>query len=163
MDITHLNLGSGDHYIPGYTNVDIRTDCRADLVADVTDLHMIATDSVTEILASDILEHFPESRTDAILAEWARVLEPCGVLKLRVPNMIALAHALNAANRDHEDVHATLLIRNVYGGHRWGPDGAWDTHHTGFTPRLLEQRLDKAGLVMKSCDHKLNMTVVATK
>lgn len=163
MDITHLNLGCGDHYIPGYTNVDLRTDCRTDLLADVTDLHMIASGTVTEIVAHDILEHFPESRTDEILAEWARLLAPGGTLQLKVPNMVALAQQLLDANRDDHGVRATLLIRNIYGGHRWGPEGAWDTHHHGFSPRLLELKLNEHGFKVLSNDHKLNMTVVAVK
>lgn len=149
-----LNLGCGDQRIPGCTNVDLRPEV-ADVVADVSDLPF-GDGQASDILAFDILEHFPAARIGEVLAEWRRVMAGGGMLTVRVPNMVALAHALVDRN-----FAADVLIRNVYGGHRWGPDGAWDAHHWGWTPETLSRDLAAAGFDVFDNDRELNMTAKA--
>jgi glycosyltransferase involved in cell wall biosynthesis len=151
-----LNLGAGDDRKDGYLSVDLRSDV-ADVLADVTRLPF-ADESAAEIFASDLLEHFPATKTALILAEWHRVLAPGGKLTLRVPNLLALAKLLVEHPHTRDDV-----IRNIYGGHRWGPDGAWDTHHTGWTPAMLHEQLDRAGFLVMSDDGEPNHTVTAMR
>lgn len=151
-----LNLASGDDYREGYVNIDLRTDCRTDVCADVTKLPY-EDGEVDEILALDILEHFPVFRSLPILREWHRVLRVGGTLTLKVPNLKELCEAL--LQRAHPD----LIVRNIYGGHRWGPDGSWDAHHTGWTPTMLHRDLELAGFRPLRCDQGLNMTVVAER
>lgn len=155
-NLVKLNLGAGDLRVPGFLGVDLREDV-ADVVADVTDLPY-ADDSVEEILAFDLLEHFPADRTQQILAEWRRVLITGGWLTLKVPNLQALGQLI------HDDGESTTtFIENVYGGHRFGPEGAWDTHHAGWTPRLLQDELALAGFRVIANDLKINMTAKAQK
>ena len=151
-----LNLGAGELRVPGFLSVDLREEI-ADVVADVTALPY-ADGVVQEILAFDILEHFPADRTRQILKEWGRVLATGGALTLKVPNLQALGAMIN-----DDGEFATTYIENVYGGHRFGPDGAWDTHHTGWTPRLLRDELARAGFVVLANDLEPNMTVKARK
>lgn len=151
-----LNLGCGADRRQGYLNVDVRDDV-ADLAADITNLDFADDGSAEEILALDVLEHFPASRTADILAEWRRVLDYNGTLIVRVPNLQMIGRLIG------EGRMVDALVRNVYGGHRWGPDGMWDAHHTGWTPDTLQAELMKAGFVVESNDLGLNMLVVATK
>lgn len=151
-----LNLGCGDARRDGWVNVDRRSDV-ADLVADVADLPFDGG-TVDEILASDIAEHFPRARLPEVFGEWMRVLRPGGTLTLRVPNLLKLSEAI-ARRPDRADG----LIENVYGGHRWGPDGAWDTHHWGWTPQTFARDLAVWGFEVVSNDAASNMTVVARK
>ena len=58
---------------------------------------------------------------------------------------------------------ANDLITNLYGGHLFGPDGAWDVHHFGYTPTTLALELEKAGFTVLSNDESFNMTVRAVK
>ena len=153
-----LNLGCGNDRRDGYVNVDIRPDAPADLHEDVANLASVHDEQAEGVLALDILEHFPTTETESVLAEWHRVLAPGGALVVRVPNMTALAHALIAGSPD-----PALIIRNIYGGHRWGPGGCYDTHHTGWTPAMLESLLDRAGFTVRSNDQALNMVVRAVK
>ena len=150
-----MNVGGGDDRRPDFLTVDLRSDV-ADIVAPADQLP-VADGSVEEILATDILEHFPAQRTGAVLAEWLRVLEPGGKLTVRVPNLLRLSEWIVAGKRVED------AIRNIYGGHRWGPDGAWDTHHTGWTPRLFESLLVDSGFWFDEIDDALNMTAVCYK
>lgn len=151
-----LNLASGDDWRDGYVNIDFREDV-ADVVADVADLKGFEDESVEEILALDALEHFPASRTQEILAEWRRVLCPGGLLTLRVPNLLRLANYIV------EGRGVPVIITNIYGGHRWGPDGAWDAHHHGFVPSTIRSELEQAGFQFLGNDEGLNMTVKCRK
>lgn len=81
-----LNLGSRDRNVKGFQNVDIDKHPGVDFVCDVSDLSQFKDESVSEILASNILEHFPHVRTVEVLKEWRRVLEPGGLLYLSVPD-----------------------------------------------------------------------------
>lgn len=151
-----INLGCGDRRREGWVNVDLRSDV-ADVVADVSALPF-PDGSVDEIWASDIAEHFPRERLPAVVGEWRRVLRPGGTLTLRVPNLLKLAEAI-VRHADDPD----RFIENVYGGHRWGPDGAWDAHHWGWTPQTFARDLKGWGFEVVSNDAASNMTVVARK
>jgi len=87
-----LNVGSGTDSTPfgekGWTNLDIRDIEGVDIVCDMTEGIPLDDDSVDEILAKDILEHFPMSETSFILNEWCRVLKIDGKIKIEVPNMM---------------------------------------------------------------------------
>lgn len=165
-----LNLGCGDDRREGdgWVNVDQRADV-ADVVAAADDMPLIGDGTVEEIQALDLLEHFWRDDVDRVLAEWRRVLRPGGTLKLRVPNLLALSAALVRAantltpNAVRADEQIARTIENIYGGHRWGPDGSWDTHHWGYTPLSLERRLEAAGFRVLSNDRRPNMTLVCEK
>jgi ubiquinone/menaquinone biosynthesis C-methylase UbiE len=157
-----LNLGCGDDRREGYTNVDLRDDV-ADVVCDVRKLEHWADASVDEIVAEDLLEHFPASETTSILEEWARALKPGGTLTVKVPNMLALADAISAYTRAGKFGAVACLIRNVYGGRRWGPDGSWDEHKTGWVPAQLHDTLTLAGFEVLSDDGAINNRVVARR
>lgn len=138
--------------MPGYVNVDLREDC-GDFVADVTKLPF-PDESVEEIQAIDLLEHFPATQTQAVLGEWRRVLEKKGTMILRVPNLQVLGSLMAK-----DDEHIRHYIRNIYGGHRWGENGSLDTHHTGWTFSLLERELEQAQFRVVERDYEPNMRV----
>ncbi len=153
--LVRLNVGAGDDRRPGFLSVDLRRDV-ADVVASAHALPF-ADGSVAEVLALDILEHVPSFRTSSLLAEWHRVLAPGGILTCRVPNLEVLG-ALLAQGHNVEQV-----IENVYGGHRWGPDGAYDAHHHGFTPATFVDTLARAGFTVHDLDRQPNMTAAAVR
>lgn len=149
-----LNLGAGDDRLEGHLSVDLRADA-ADVVADCAALPF-GDGTAQEVVALDILEHFPRARIPEVLAEWRRVLAPGGRLRLRVPNLARLGGQLASGRNVAE------TIENIYGGHRWGPDGAWDAHHWGWTPDTLARDLRAAGFRMRLNDLRHNMGVVAS-
>lgn len=156
MDLLKLNLGGGDLAHPGFINIDLRGEI-ADIVADVRHLPL-PDSSVTHIIAFDLLEHFPATETSTLLTEWNRVLVPGGELRLKIPNLLVIAQLIAGGDR-----RTPALIRNIYGGHRWGPDGAWDTHHTGWTPDLICDTLSQHHFMVMESDMEINMTIVSVK
>lgn len=154
-----LNLGAGDVHLSGYLQVDFRG---GDVIADARALPF-RDGCAEEVRADDLLEHVPAAQTQAMLAEWRRVLADDGTLRVRVPNLLLIARELVRADEAGRATAAVLLIRNVYGGHRWGPEGSLDAHHHGFTPSLLTAELAQAGFLVDSLDGALNMTAVARK
>ncbi len=89
-----LYLGSRDYRPEGFLTVDIDPACDPDIVADVTDLHGIASGSVDEICASHVLEHIPWPLSFRALAEWARVLRIGGRLRVAVPDLALLSRLI---------------------------------------------------------------------
>jgi predicted SAM-dependent methyltransferase len=156
-----LNLGAGEDRREGYLSVDLRADV-ADVAADVGALPFRAG-SVDRLLALDILEHVPATRTASLLAEWRRVLRPRGHLTVRVPNLYQLARGIVGFTDAQRWNRVHQYVTNVYGGHRWGPDGALDAHHWGFVPETLYRTLADAGFEVESDDLALNNTVEAVR
>ncbi len=79
-----LNLGCGSDIRAGYVNVDIVELPGVDVVHDLSVLPLpFADGSASEIICQDVLEHMEYI---PILEDLYRVLEPGGVLKIRVPH-----------------------------------------------------------------------------
>lgn len=150
----NLNLGCGDVPIDGAVNVDVRC---GDVCADIRALPF-PTGTFDHIRAFDVLEHFVPDDLPGVFAEIGRVATGGATLHARVPNLRRLACDL-----DDPDI-ARVVIRNIYGGHRWGPAGSWDCHHWGWTVATLRADLADAGWHLISADeHPRNMVVEATR
>lgn len=82
-----LNLGSGDadRALDGYENLDKKNG------KDAYPLAGYVEDSVDEIRASHILEHFGRRETLHVMQDWASKLKIGGVLKIAVPDFEVIA------------------------------------------------------------------------
>jgi predicted SAM-dependent methyltransferase len=83
-DVVRLNLGAGAAAIDGYTSIDRK---------DGQEVYPLAYDdnSVDEIYASHVLEHFSHRETHKVLANWVAKLKPGGLLRLAVPDFTWVA------------------------------------------------------------------------
>lgn len=84
-----LHLGCGQRHIPGFCNIDVQPGDTVDRVARIEQLDFVPANSVELIYACHVLEHFGRGQIRDVLAEWRRVLEPGGVLRLAVPDFAA--------------------------------------------------------------------------
>lgn len=129
-----LNLGCGsriyEEYPPGYrcVNFDVRSNLDGvDVVGDVEDLGMFKDQTFNYILASDIIEHFPITKTEDLLKEWFRVLKSGGIIEIRTPNMEwAASHYIQ-----HGD--AKFVSHHIFGGQNY----SGNFHYVMFDPEWL--------------------------
>jgi len=127
-----LNLGAGDYNDPRYTPLDIKTG---------TDIRKLpyADNTVAEVYASHVLEHFSYYERDEILKEWVRVLKPGGLLRIAVPDQTKLANEwLKCA--DHS-MHRHLEMIQC-GAH----SDVNDVHRTSYTEMSLRTAMHQAGV-----------------
>lgn len=137
-----INVGCGDRCYKYYPtdeykciNVDIRGDLPGvDIVCDVTKLPY--TDNYFDyMLASDILEHFPLSKTLDVLREWRRVIKPGGNIEFRVPNLAVICAQYNGSNAQH-------ISWLLYGAQ----DYEYNFHYIGFDRKWLTDLCYSANL-----------------
>jgi len=145
-----LNIGSGGSSIPGFQNIDRKLGIEA-CPLEYPD------NSVEEIRASHILEHFSISDARKALKEWCRVLIPGGRIRVAVPDM-------------HKAVRIRGQMRQfVLMGGQTDED---DFHRSAYDEELLDSFLTEAGFVnvqpwksdgLDSSDHPASLNLAAIK
>jgi SAM-dependent methyltransferase len=129
-----LNLGGRGTQINGFKTVDLSTEHDVDYRCDVSKLPM-ADGTVDEIYASQILEHFPHTRTLEVLKEWNRVLKTGGLITIGVPDF----HRAVEIYKTHGLIQ--YVVNSLYGDQ--GYDLAF--HYAPFTFARLSFLMDKSG------------------
>ena len=158
-----INVGCGLDVKDDYLNIDLYSDDPRVIGMDVRDLKF-EDNTVDEILASDILEHFSHNQVDQILSEWSRVLKPGGILFIRCPNLKLQMQAYMRGDWD-----ADIASYMIFGGQT----NPGDYHFIAFDEDSIKSHLDKAGFEVtdyKELDYpqnrmkiNLNMEVTAKK
>lgn len=132
-----LYVGSRNYKPTGYLTVDIDPVHNPDIVADVTNMHNVESSSCDEVLASHVLEHISWPDSFKALAEFSRILKYDGVLRIAVPDVMALLQQIKSSD---SDFFAMGLIYGV-----GGRDNSLEVHRFGFTQRMLIDILDVLG------------------
>jgi Methyltransferase domain len=149
-----LHLGCGSRHIDGFVNIDLLSGL-ADVLADCTRLGFIKSGSASHVLVEHMLEHLSRAGAASALREWARLLEPGGVLEVEVPDVLwCLENFLAApeAERYRDVYEGKGAIAAVY-GLQTNPG---QFHQFGYTPDHLSECVKAAGLEV--IDIKLHMT-----
>ena len=143
-----LNVGCGSRvykeYPEGYSciNLDNRQDIpNVDVLGSVEFLPF-SNNYFNYILASDIIEHFPISKTLSILLEWFRVLKSGGILELRTPDMSW------AAKHYTENKDAKFVSYHIFGGQ----DYIGNFHYVMFDSTWLTSLCVEAGFIFVSTE-----------
>ncbi len=133
-----LHIGCGMRHIPGYIHVDIMDAPHIDHRCLADKLHDFATQSVSLIYASHVLEHFGRYEVEGVLREWHRVLAPGGVLRIAVPDFAAVVDMY-----EHEGLKdgKSGLVGLICGGQR----DEFDFHKIIFDEPFLTYLLTKTG------------------
>jgi predicted SAM-dependent methyltransferase len=133
--MSKLNLGCGKCYIPGWVNLDLFSNNKADIYADVTALPF-EREEFDLIYASHILEHIHRHKIVATLTHWKDLLKHGGTLRLAVPNFGAVVERYQE-ERDIEEIMGLL-----YGGQ----NHPLNSHTVAFDARYLIKLLKQSGL-----------------
>jgi GT2 family glycosyltransferase/predicted SAM-dependent methyltransferase len=133
-----LHLGCGDEYDDDYINVDfyIPEDKKIDARFDILSIPY-PDNSVDEIKAFHVIEHFDFFEIQKILKEWNRVLKPGGKLYVETPDFLSTCDAFVKGSEEFR-----IFLYNQFFGHNWFPGGA---HKFLFTENQLRVNLDWAG------------------
>lgn len=168
-----LNLGCGDKILPGFVNVDVvaaRAGKSPDVICDLHQLHPFQDNSVDEVMAIHVVEHFWRWEIEDILREWLRVLKPGGRMILECPNLLSACQELLAdpVQKARADGAGQRSMWVFYG------DPAWRDplmiHRWGYTPQSLSELMRSVGLMeirQEPAQYKLreprDMRLVGTK
>lgn len=130
-----LNLGGRGTKIKGFQTVDLSEDHDVEIKSDVSNLWMFKNGEVSEIYASQILEHFPHVQTEKVLKEWYRVLKSGAKITIGVP-----------------DFHRAIEIYQNYGLCDWVVNQLYGDqgyplafHYTPFNFARLAKLMDTVG------------------
>lgn len=124
-----LNLGAGNR--PPIEGFEDRDGAKGDVLFPLPD----ADESVEEIRASHVLEHFPYWQIGAVMKDWVRVLKPGGLIRIAVPDFEKIA-------RDYLDGKDFNIQGYVFGGQK----DERDLHRCGFDAETLAELFLDAGL-----------------
>lgn len=131
-----LHIGCGSKYLEGYKHVDIMQHDHIDYVTSADNLSMIESNSIEEIYAAHILEHFHRDKIVDVLKEWNRVLVVGGgVIRIAVPDFEAIAQEYLLNNNLQQ------LLGLLYGGQNY----EYNFHYITFDFQSLKIILEKAG------------------
>lgn len=126
-----LNLGCDKFQLPGYMNLDIKNG-PGEEAYPLT----FADNSVDEIRASHLLEHFGSAEVPKVLVNWGEKLKPGGVIKIAVPDFRKIVD--NYVGGEGKDVLAHVMGAQVDEN---------DFHKCLFDRSSLTQILEKVGFV----------------
>lgn len=128
VEPVRLNLGAGDKPLEGFVDLDRKSGQEAYPLD-------YAEESVDEIRASHVLEHFPYGKVIEVLKHWVSRLKPGGLLRVAVPNFQWIAkHYL-----DGEPIH-------VQGYTMGGQTDENDFHQAIFDRELLTEAMINVNL-----------------
>ena len=138
-----LHLACGHDYLEDYINIDLYApeDAKCDVRFDVTKLPY-PDNSVDEIRAFHIIEHFDFFEIQNVLKEWHRVLKPGGRLWLETPDFLESCRSFVDGNPSMNIEEWRVLLYNHFFAHPWIPG---QTHKFLFTETQLKTNLSWAG------------------
>lgn len=144
----NLNLGSGSNRKQDYISVDLYTP-EADLGLDLTRLLPFDDESVDNIYACHLIEHFSRAEWLQASHDWYRVLKTGGTIEIRCPDIVKSCQKLI----DNPEELWSLQI--LYG--LQSNDGEY--HKNGFTEATLRQSFPsmESELLGPSTDYELHM------
>lgn len=141
-----LHLACGKDYREGYINVDFYNleEKKCDQVFDVRQIPY-PDNSVDEILALHIIEHFDFFEGNNVLKEWYRVLKPGGKLLLETPDFLETCREFVNCSEERR-----LQLYNHFFAAAWLPG---EIHKFLFTETQLKTQLSWAGFIQVNRIH----------
>jgi glycosyltransferase involved in cell wall biosynthesis len=138
-----LHLACGHDYDENYINVDFYAppDAKCDVRFDVQKLPY-DDNSVDEIKAFHIIEHFHFFEIQEVLKEWNRVLKPGGRLYLETPDFLETCRSFVEGSPVMNIEDWRVLLYGHFFAHAWVPG---QTHKFLFTETQLRTNLGWAG------------------
>ena len=144
-----LHLGCGSKKLEGWVNIDSVPDYSPDLVHNLRNRLPYENNSVDEVLAEDILEHFDKYERYFIFFDWIRVLKLNGTITVQVPNFRAVL--FKGAVKSILGRTTNILIDFIYGETMFNSKyytGHYGIHKFAYTWNSLTNFMTSFGLTV---------------
>ncbi len=125
----NLNLGAGSNRKKDYLSVDYYSKARPDLVHDLRAPLPYEDETVDNIYASHVIEHFDRAEWEWVRKDWIRVVKPGGTITIRCPDI------LKSAQKLLDDPTAPMNLYRIYGLQ----NTPGEFHKNGFTSPTLSK------------------------
>ncbi len=141
---THLHLGCGTKYLPGFLNLDANLFNKIDVWIDVRNGLPFRANSADSIYSTHMFEHFYPDELKLLLCECLRVLKPGAGLRLVVPS---LESAIAAYAQQRTDWFSDSFPRHFdsLGGRFSNFIFCDGQHRTAFDFSYMNEVLQEAG------------------
>jgi SAM-dependent methyltransferase len=151
---------------------DIDPGVQPDIIGSMTDMSVVASESVDAIFSSHNIEHLYPHEVPITLAEFLRVLKPNGFVVLTCPDLQSVAKLIS--ENKLEDVAylspaGPISPIDILYGHRaaMANGNLYMAHRCGFTGKTLIQAFLDAGFQRAIATHRespcFDLWIVATK
>lgn len=131
--------------------VDVDPTVRPNIVCSTVDMSgSVASSSVDAVWSSHTIEHLYDHEVPRAFAEFRRVINACGFLLLRCPDLKAVATCLLTEGVEqvaYESPAGPITALDMLYGHRRSiaTGNKYMAHHTGFTDERIGRLLLEAG------------------
>ncbi|HEY5200009.1 MAG TPA: hypothetical protein VIJ31_03795, partial [Acidothermaceae bacterium] len=120
-----VNLGCGQAYMEGWTNVDASPDVKADIHLDAAEFVRQYGDQVDEVYMGHVFEHLMPGYAASLLRLLNERLRPGAVISVVTPDMRAIFEAYLAGEVDNDQLNASFIYSYVQPSHHvWCYDQA---------------------------------------
>jgi SAM-dependent methyltransferase len=132
--------------------LDIDPSVEPDIVASITDMAVVESESMDGLWSSHNLEHLYPHEVPLALSEFHRVLKKGGILLMTLPDLQSVAQLI-AQDKLEEAAYVSpsgpiAPIDILYGFRPSMAEGnLYMAHRTGFTARSLTNHLAKVGFI----------------
>jgi len=175
-----LHIGPGNSRVPnahmaddlvGYKEITLDIDKKSnpDIVASMTDLSVVPSNSMDVIYTSHALEHIDACDVPNVLKSFERILKSDGFARIIVPNMKIPAKKIAEGKPEavlYVSASGPITALDMFYGHRLSVKMGSDAmrHRNGFTKESLENILRDLGIKgeVKEADYDLVATVTKT-
>lgn len=138
-----LEIGSGKRPSDGYISSDINAFDGIDIAAAPWDINF-PDNSLTEIIALGVVEHFTYEQVNKCLSNVYRMLQNDGKFYFDVPDItIWCKYVVDYFEGKEIPFEIHHVFATLYGWQRW----TGDEHKSGWHQKLLEETLKNSGFI----------------
>lgn len=155
-----IHLGCGTKKLDGWVNIDSVAECEPDLIHDISQPLPYEDQTVDEVLAEDLLEHFDKYVRYLVFYQWVRVLRLGGKITVQVPNFKKILFKYFKFGYDN-------FVDFIFGENLWESKvyiGHFGSHKWGYSKKTLEEFVKVFGIEPVTIEEKgLNLRLTGVK
>lgn len=145
-DGTKIVIGTRTYLGPDWTHVDIDPQPLVDSLGNIHEVDLVCDarkidlpDQCADIVyTSECLEHFPYKEYPLVLAEWARLVKPGGMIRIEVPDFLLACNQII----EWDCLEGDRRMQQIFFAEQLNE---FDFHFVGLTHRMLQDDFENLG------------------